>query len=571
MIDPTPSSAPLSRRDALRWTFALTLGSSVAGLAGCGGDGPTTEDTLPDPGVLRSVNGRLEMDLILRYGHEPRTINASTGAQAAVYPAASQQVMTELRCYNGQYMAPTLIVNAGDVLRIRLVNQLPANPVDPTTIADLSFQNSTNLHFHGMHVDPKEIRPGVYGDYMVDSWDAGVVPGATRQHEVHIPLDHPPGIYWYHPHLHGATNAQVSSGMFGAILIRSPDDAFVTPDEFTERVFHVHKLSLDADGRTDTFAESEDVTASNFVLNGAYQPTMTMRPGEIQIWHFINVASFYPFNPTLDQHVMQSFARDGNVFDKKFIPVDASTAPLTLASGQIDVQHWPGNALYPGGRLSVLVKASDVPGSYLLRAGSAPSSQYDEEIVGRLVVEGVPVTMVMPSPANLPALAGYEPITDDEVARAGGKHRDLVLAALQKDDPRIASPIPAGEQWFIPDPDPQNEFVFGVGAAGPSIRLSPFQSSLTPTQTVPLNAVEEWTIHSLNEYPHPFHIHINDMYVVRINGEPVTPFWCDTLPVPSHGNFTFRMRFTDFTGKFVWHCHALDHEDMGMMQLVDVV
>jgi len=61
------------------------------------------------------------------------------------------------------------------------------------------------------------------------------------------------------------------------------------------------------------------------------------------------------------------------------------------------------------------------------------------------------------------------------------------------------------------------------------------------------------------------------MYVVRINGEPVTPFWCDTLPVPSHGNFTFRMRFTDFTGKFVWHCHALDHEDMGMMQLVDVV
>ena len=75
-----------------------------------------------------------------------------------------------------------------------------------------------------------------------------------------------------------------------------------------------------------------------------------------------------------------------------------------------------------------------------------------------------------------------------------------------------------------------------------------------------------------------FHIHINDSYVVKVNGEPVTPFWADTLPVPPvnpatnvNGSITFRMRFTDFSGKYVWHCHALDHEDMGMMQLVEVV
>jgi FtsP/CotA-like multicopper oxidase with cupredoxin domain len=43
------------------------------------------------------------------------------------------------------------------------------------------------------------------------------------------------------------------------------------------------------------------------------------------------------------------------------------------------------------------------------------------------------------------------------------------------------------------------------------------------------------------------------------------------IPVPPNGSITFRMRFTDYTGKYVWHCHALDHEDLGMTQLVNVI
>ena len=92
-----------------------------------------------------------------------------------------------------------------------------------------------------------------------------------------------------------------------------------------------------------------------------------------------------------------------------------------------------------------------------------------------------------------------------------------------------------------------------------------------------LGAVEEWTIQSMNFYPHPFHIHVNDAWVVKVNGEAVEPYWTDTIPILWGGSsdkptsITFRMRFTDFTGKFVWHCHALDHEDMGIMELVEVV
>ncbi|MDB5929109.1 MAG: multicopper oxidase type 2 [Polaromonas sp.] len=555
------------RRDTLRWAFGLSVGTALVPLAGCGGsdDNFATADTLPDPQTLASTGGKLSLDLDAQYASQVLTI---AGAQATAYPGVAKKTATALRSFNGQYMAPTLVLAVGNTLRIKLNNKLPANVPRQSKLAYLNHQNSTNLHFHGLHVDPKEFRPGVFGDYVVDTAEGGVLPGQSRQHELTIPLDHTNGIYWYHPHLHGSSNVQVSSGMFGAIIIRDPADKFITSPEIRERVIHVHKVNLNKDGKTESFYDSVTTDTSAFLLNGAYQPTLVMRPGEVQNWHFINTASFYPFNPVLDGHTLLAYARDGNVFDRKFKPINKAT------STEFGNQQWPGNAVYPGGRHSLVVKASNVPGTYFLRAALAPSSEDKEEIVARIVVEGLPMTTALPLAANLPRYADHLPITDAELASHGGKQRNLVLAILEKTSNRLPQPVP-DEGWFIPAGDGVTGFlvdkVFVSGDASASAKLAPFQSSLTTTQTVALNAVEEWTINSLNDYPHPFHIHVNDSYVVRVNGEAVTPFWADTLPVPPNGSITFRMRFTDFTGKYVWHCHALDHEDLGMMQLVDVI
>lgn len=549
------------RRTVLQWMFGLTAGASVLPMMGCGSSGNGgTEDTLPEPQVLQSVNGQLELELNATYASQPIDIALS---QAPAYPGVSRRIETSLRSFNGRYMGPTLVIDRGDTLRILLNNKLPAN-TRQTGVGYLNFQNSTNLHFHGLHVDPREIRPGVFGDYVVDTAEGGVLPGQSRQHELAIPPNHPNGIYWYHPHLHGSTNVQVSSGMFGAIIIRDPADQFIKSPDIRERVIHVQKLTVTDEGTMESFKDSVNAPASAFVLNGAYQPTIVMRPGEVQNWHLINTSSFYPFNPVLDGHTLWAYAKDGNVFERQFKPMNAEN------SGQFDDANWPGNALYPGNRHSLIVKASDTPGTYFLRAVKAPSSHADEEIVARIVVEGAPADTPMPSASDLPQYEDHAPITDQELANHGGKQRNLVLAVLNKDDEHVMKPIPEGEDWFAP---PAEGFmantVFVAGSVGS--KLVPFQSSLTVTQTVALDAVEEWTIHSLNGYPHPFHIHVNDSYVVRVNGKPITPFWTDTIPVPVNGNVTFRMRFSDFQGKFVWHCHALDHEDMGMMQLVDVV
>ncbi len=559
---------PTTRREALSWAFGLTAGSvlaSTAALSGCGGDDDkATTDTLPEAPLLTSQGKRLSLDLTARYTTQALTIGA---VQGPVYPGVAKATATALRSFNGQYMAPTLVLNIGDTLAVKLINNLPANVPKQSSLSYLNHQNSTNLHFHGLHVDPKEIRPGVFGDYVVDLAEAGVLPGGVRQHEITIPADHTNGIYWYHPHLHGSSNVQVSSGMFGAILIRDPNDKFITTPDIRERIMFVHKVTLTAQGTTESFYDSLNSAESAWLLNGAYQPTIVMRPGEVQNWHFINSASFFPFNPLLDGHTLLDYARDGNVFNGVFKPFNAAT------STQFGNQQWPGNAIYPGGRHSVIIKASDTPGTYYLRAVLAPSSEEQPEIVARIVVEGAPVATALPLASNLPRYADHAPITDAELASNGGKQRNLLLAIVPSTSPLLAAPIPAGEGWFIPSGDEVPNFFIGqVFASGATTaKLSPFQSVLTPTQTVALNAVEEWTINSLNSYPHPFHIHVNDSYVVRVNGEAVTPFWADTLPVPPNGSITFRMRFTDFTGKYVWHCHALDHEDMGMMQLVEVV
>jgi FtsP/CotA-like multicopper oxidase with cupredoxin domain len=115
-------------------------------------------------------------------------------------------------------------------------------------------------------------------------------------------------------------------------------------------VIHVHKVNLTKDGKTESFYDSVSTDASGFLLNGAYQPTIVMRPGEVQNWHFINTASFYPFNPVLDEHTMLLYAKNGNVLDQRVKPINLATSSNYESNDVVNSQQWPGNVLYPGNR-----------------------------------------------------------------------------------------------------------------------------------------------------------------------------------------------------------------------------
>lgn len=394
-----------------------------------------------------------------------------------------------------------------------------------------------------------------------------------------LPPQHACGIFWYHPHLHGATNAQVSSGMFGAILIQQPNDSFRAQTPMRERIIFAHKLTLTPQGRTDTLEDSF-ASASGFLLNGVHQPTIVMQPGEVQHWHVLNPTSFYPLYPLLEGHDLCAYSRDGNHYDGQYHVINQA---LVERTNQDEFADWPGGRIYPGGRLSMVVQASMTPGVYLLksarcRASHGPADPPSfQEVIARVVVQGTPVTHRLPSPANMRHTGAYAPITDEELARHGGVQRSVHLAMLQPGDALLKT-MPPDEEWVL---DSETMPVFAVGsgddAAGLPGSFAPYHSKVAQSQTVDLGAVEEWTIWNHDDYPHPFHIHVNDCYVVALNGQRLeTPFWADTMPVPPRqgnvsGSLTFRSRFADFHGRFVWHCHALDHEDLGMMQMVEIV
>jgi FtsP/CotA-like multicopper oxidase with cupredoxin domain len=147
----------------------------------------------------------------------------------------------------------------------------------------------------------------------------------------------------------------------------------------------------------------------------------------------------------------------------------------------------------------------------------------------------------------------------DEIVLAPGERTEVLVQGAAAG--RFHFRSLAWGQDFSPPLDP---FV-------PMIDSHPFDHERVD-QRVNLGATEEWVLRNTSSDTHPFHIHVNDYQVVSINGEPVDAYsWEDTTPIPAFGELVIRTRFLDFTGKYVYHCHILSHEDLGMMGIVEVV
>ena len=289
---------------------------------------------------------------------------------------------------------------------------------------------------------------------------------------------------------------------------------------------------------------------------------------------------FRYLNLSLDDHALHVYGHDGN----------PRRSLLSVGSRRSRT----GVVLAPGNRASVLVQAG-APGTYYLRTLSfqmgGAGATLPEDVLAEIVVVDEARPMALPA-GPLPVPASLAPITDEELASAGGLRRHIVMRAVfapaTADQPPGSVVHPGGEvdDWFYQSATTNlSKTVFALGAAsgqastapGMPTEFIPYQSSRALKQTVALGSVEEWTVFNMNNVPHPFHLHVNPFQVIRINGEPVDPYWADTIALPPNGSpvnptsVTFRTRFRDFSGTFVMHCHMLAHEDMGMMQMVEVV
>jgi FtsP/CotA-like multicopper oxidase with cupredoxin domain len=434
---------------------------------------PVTGEELTEPEVRQSVDGVLETTL------EAKTREVTVAGTK----------VTSIG-YEGQFSGPTLRMNQAETLKLKVINKL---------------EDITNIHTHGFHVSPQGNSDNIF---------IHINPGESFDYEYNLPESNTPGTYWYHPHAHGNTAEQTTFGMTGVILVDGPGlDDLDGIKGLPDRVMLLQSTQYDGNGNMVPF-NSQSAASRYRLINGHYQPTITLRPGETQRWRLANVCSDDFFLLALSGHNMYQIAGDGNAF-KESVPLQN----LLLA---------------PAERAEVLIQASSTPGTYEFRTllwGPDYQSQPDS-LLATVVIEGDPIT-----PQDIPdELVPYEdlrllPVNHSRTTEFQEPGAPLYLAI-------------DGKHW---DPD----------------RID---------QTVKLGDLEEWTIINSSSHWHPFHIHINDFQVVSVNGEPVEAWGLnDTYALAPHSTTVMRSQFAEFTGKFVYHCHILSHEDFGMMANVEVV
>jgi suppressor of ftsI len=368
----------------------------------------------------------------------------------------------------------------------------------------------TNLHVHGLHVSPSDNSDNIF---------LRVPAGESFQYEYQIRSDQPAGLYWYHPHLHHRATDQVFGGMAGAIIVEGDIDALPGIAGVPERLLMLHATQLNPDGNVLNFLldtpPGPNMQKTNLrMVNGLLNPTMTMQPGETQRWRIANATVNLTFFLQLDGHQLHQIAKDGNTLNE------------TWTRDKI--------VLSPGERVEVLIQAG-AAGTYELRTlpiATGFNTQKDATLA-TLVVDGDAMT---PQPLPTTLL----PLADLSTAEIDERRQITFQFGPPINPPQTIHPI--DHMVFDPNRD---------------------------DQVVQLDTTEEWVIRNASSTWHPFHIHINPYQVVAVNGKPVPVRYSeDTTLVPPFGEITMRTRFLDFPGRWVYHCHILPHEDLGMMGTV---
>lgn len=549
-------------------------------------DGPLLDLTSGDR-ALRSVDGVLDAELRLITG----TATAPMLMGSRPYRVASfegqSRVGGVVSSYNGIFPAPTLMLEAGDTLRLRIEDQRIPNEV--LQASDLHFDptepvpDASNLHTHGLLVSPAGEGDNVYRAFR---------PGHSYRTEMRLGATHSDGMNWYHPHMHGSTAPQVFGGLAGLIQVGGVVAPMHRPlvEGLVSQQLVLSGMALApsredpdlfilgpvANNTSPTLTDPNPAAAvgaprtapdyrPSHLVNGQLNPTIAMRPNETQIWTAMNVNVSASYSLALAR-----IGADGTVdpstplFRTTILAQDGNDEYVPLA-GHLIKHRDPIEDFFvgPGERLTWAVTAPSEPGTYHLinvvdyaygrQVGNLPAMltfQPPQAFVPTLVlatveVAGEAVARAVPefAPTKTPALIEAEPVLTRDIA-------------FDFDEQYLRGRVNFG--YF-----PNNAVIQGYSGD-----------------------IERWIVSTYSQVAHPIHIHQGDFIIERIEyyqdqaltklrtdlpeNPIIYPFRrvMDTLTLPGRSKVHLKMKASAFPGKFVMHCHMLLHEDSGMMASV---
>jgi FtsP/CotA-like multicopper oxidase with cupredoxin domain len=447
--------------------------------------------TVPVTEVGRAVTG---LSTLRNVSREPNTVEVTitaSPARATLLPGAE----TDLYAYNGTIPGPTLELREGDRVIIHFRNELP---------------EETTIHWHGLHIPFEQdgspfhpVAPGAQHDYVFT-----IRRGAA-------------GTYWYHPHPHHRTGAQVGRGLYGAIIVRAADDPLAA---LPEKLIILSDNRLLPDGTLDfpdaaTLAgriDSENGReGQHLFVNGELMPALTIRSGEVQRWRIINASAARVYRLALQNHRMVHVGSDGGLFEH---PEEVDE--IVLGNGE---------------RAEVLIRGTGDPGS-------------------SAVLQALPYNRYIPQTRPRDWQQPRDLLTLEY--GSGGAVRPVEL-------PRTLRAVPALDTSLVTERRVMALTQHMIN--GRMMDIDRIDASAA------LGATEIWEVENLVGMDHPFHLHGFQFQLLDRNGVPEKqPRWKDTVNVPRHQSARFVVRFDNYPGKWMFHCHILDHEDAGMMGVLEV-
>ena len=248
-------------------------------------------------------------------------------------------------------------------------------------------------------------------------------------------------------------------------------------------------------------------------VNGQILPTLAIKPGEVQRWRIINASAARVYRLAIPGQKFLHIGSDGGLFEQ---PLEVSE--LVLANSE---------------RVELLV-----------RGGVAGS---------RATLQTLP----------------YDRYVPQTRPKDWNKARDLVAIQVTRDAP-VAAVIPT-KLRAIPALDTSRATVRREIALSQGLINGRHMDMSRSDVVAKLGATEIWKIENIVGMDHPFHLHGFQFQVIERNGKPeLYRSWKDAVNVPRHESVRFIVRFDDFPGKWMFHCHILNHEDMGMMGILEV-
>jgi suppressor of ftsI len=434
--------------------------------------------------------------------------------------------------FQGREDPPVIRANPGEDIRLTYVNAMSTDSHE-RCIGE-PCMNMTNLHFHGLHVSPSAPQDDVI--------TMMAMPGQSLHYVVNIPLDQPPGLYWYHPHPHGESYQQDLDGMSGAIVIDGIERYVPELKHMRERILVLRDQVIGKDDparsselrrrvelSTAVCSTSTETPERIFTVNGSVRPQIAIAPGERQFWRIVNASPDLYADLQVDTEKLEIVALDGMplAFHNPTHPVEFASHILVPPAGRVEAII---TGPKPGARVSLRSLCFDTGPD-----GDANPSMVLADLVN--VAESAPAIRTTPVDARLP----------------------------------IARPLPPALIARVENSSPDFVVHFGEDKKGFYINGRKYSPSDPPVTTVSVGFFLHWRVTNDTHEVHPFHIHQVHFLIYAQNGVRLErPEWLDTVNVPVEGNVDLMMDFTNpiIRGLSLFHCHLLSHEDKGMMATV---